>query len=294
MATENQQAATCHSCGGPCTGMCWKRKVGGGVLLLAISGALLLLALFASTLKEYQFIGRDVTGEFTTISVSGEGEAFAAPDIATISFSITQESKTAAEARKSVDDRMKKIYAFLTASGIKEKDIKASYNLYPKYEWQQAKSYVPCLGGYCPPVEGKQVLTGYEVTESVEVKIREIDKNADAAGVIVGGLADNGATNISGPNFSIEDEDSVKEKAREEAIAKAKAKAEKLAEELGVSLVRITSFSEGGVYPMYDYGRGGMEMKAMSADSGAPSPAANIPAGENKYTSNVTITYEIR
>ena len=243
MANENQThqtTTTCTACGGPCTGMCWKRKIAGGLVLLALSGSLFLLALFASTLKEYQYIGRDLPGEQTTISVNGNGEAYAAPDIATISFVITQDSKTAAEARKSVDDRMKKIHTFLTSSGVKESDIKATYNLYPKYEWRQtSKAYSPCVvGGFCPPGEGQQVLIGYEVSESVEVKIRNIDKNADSAGVIVGGLADNGASNISGPNFSIENEDGVKELARKEAIEKAKAKAKKLANELGV----ISSF----------------------------------------------------
>lgn len=261
-----------------------------GVLILAISGALLLLSMFFTNVKEYGFIGRDVNAQ-TTITVTGDSEAYATPDIATISFSITQESKTAAEARKIVDDKMKKIHDFLTKSGIADKDIKAGYNLYPKYEWQEKR--IECIAYPCPQPPGKQVLIGYEVSESVEVKIREIDKNADKAGTIVGGLADNGATNISGPNFMLEDEDSVKSIAREEAIKEAKAKAQKLANDLGVTLVRIASFNEGGNYPVYGYG-GNVMMKAMSSDSALPPEAANIPAGQNKYTSNVTIVYEIK
>jgi uncharacterized protein YggE len=92
----------------------------------------------------------------------------------------------------------------------------------------------------------------------------------------------------------VENEDGVKNEARTEAIAKAKEKAAQLAKDLGVTLVRITTFSEGGNFPMA-YGRGGgVLMKAMSADAAiAPAPA-DIPAGENKYTANVTIVYEIR
>ena len=85
---------------------------------------------------------------------------------------------------------------------------------------------------------------------------------------------------------------SVKEKARAEAIAKAKAKAETLADELGVRLVRITSFNEGGDYPIYNFGRDAF-MKAGMAES-APTMAANVPVGENKFISTVTITYEVR
>ena len=266
------------------------KEVVFGVLILAISGALLLLSMFFTNVKEYGFIGRDVNAQ-TTITVSGNGEAYATPDIAAISFSITQESKTAAGARKTVDDKMKTIHAFLTKSGIADKDIKASYSLSPKYEWQEKR--IECIAYPCVQPPGKQVLIGYEVSESVDIKIRDIDKNADLAGTIVGGLADNGATNISGPNFMLEDEDTAKAEARNEAIAKAKVKAEKLADDLGVTLVRISSFNEGGDYPVM-YG-GGVMMKAISSDSAATAPeAANIPSGQNKYTSNVTIVYEIK
>lgn len=292
MATENQCAHDCATCvGGNCVGMCWRKKLSYGALLLVVSGSLFLLALFMSTMKEYQFIGRDAAGEFTTISVSGEGEAVAVPDIAEVSFSINQEAKDAASARKLVDEKMKAIHAFLKESGIADKDIKTTgYNLNPKYEWKQTTPLVPCVSGYgCPPVDGKQVLVGYEVTQSVDIRVRKIDD----AGLVLGGLSDKGASYVSGLTFKVDDEDTVKEKARAEAITKAQAKAQKLAQELGVRLVRITSFNEDGIYPIYNYGRGGGQTKLMAMDAMAPE-AANIPVGENKFTSNVTITYEVR
>ncbi len=256
------------------------------VSILAVSGALLLFALFMNTLAEHQYIGRDINSQ-TTISVSGDGEAYGAPDIASVSFSITQDAKTATEARQMVDAKMKKIHDFLTKAKIAEKDIKTtSYDLSPKYEWQQKQ--IVCIAYPCPQPPGQQVLTGYTVTQSVEVKIHDLDN----AGVLLGGLTDNGASNVSGLNFMVENPDGLQTKAREEAIGKAQAKAEQLAKDLHVKLVRIVSFNEGANYPIY-YARGGMEMKAMSADAGAP-PVPNIPVGENKYTSNVTITYEIR
>lgn len=271
---------------GHCKGH-WKKRAVMGVFILSLSGSLLLLAMFFATMKEYKYIGRDIPSQ-TTISVSGDAEEFATPDIAEISFAITNNAKTPAEARTKVDEKMAVLEKFLEENGVEKKDIKTTgYNLYPKYEWQRV-AYVPCTVYPCPPYpEGKQVLTGYEVSQSVDVKIRKIDN----AGTILGGLADKGATNVSGLTFKVDDEDVVKAKAREEAIKEAKAKAEVLAGSLGVKLVRIISFNEGGNYPSY-YGYGGMEMKAMSADSSAPSPT--IPVGENKYVSNVTIVYEIQ
>lgn len=291
MESTEQNVHTCNPAEGYCAGKCcWKKNMGYGMLLLAVSGSLFLIALFAAELKAYQFIGRDVPGEQTSISVTGDGEAFAFPDIAEISFSVTNEAKTAPEARKLVDDKMVVIKAFLKESGIDDKDMKTTaYNLNPKYEWQKTGTYMPCALGYnCPPPEGKQVLIGYEVTQSVDVRVRKIND----AGLVLGGISDKGASYVSGLTFTVDNEDKVKETARNEAIAKAKAKAKDLAAQLGVSIVRITSFNEGMNYPMYNYGRGGMELKAMSADM-ATTPAT-IPAGENKYTSNVTITYEVR
>ena len=278
----------CGNCGdekGKCGGHWQKHGRSWVFIVLALAGALYLLTLAANTLAEYQYIGRDIDSQ-TTIAVAGDGEAYAAPDIATVSFSITNESKQSTEARKVVDEKMKKIHDFLTASGVLEKDIKTTgYNLSPKYEWQEQR--IVCIAYPCDQPPGKQVLTGYEVTQSVEVKVRKLDD----AGKILGGLSDNGATNLSGLNFMVENEDAVQREAREEAIAKAKTKAGELAKDLGVSLVRIVSFNEGGNYPIY-YGRASAKMELMSADSGMP--PADIPVGENKYTSNVTIVYEIR
>ena len=274
------------------------KQIVTAVSLLAIAGALLLIAMFFAQVKEYGYIGQEINAQ-TTISVSGDGEEYAAPDIATVSYSIVHEGKTSAEARKLVDDSMKKVHEFLTASGVAEKDIKnTSYNLYPKYEYVRQAAVCPkvmTMGVTAPAAtypcygDGKQVLTGYEVTQSVDVKIRKIDD----AGTILGGLIDKGATNVSGLTFTLDNEDVIKAKVRKEAIDKAQAKANELASQLGVTLVRIVSFNEGGSYPIYNYARGGAEMKTMAMDSVAPE-AANIPVGENKYVSNVTITYEIK
>ena len=255
------------------------------VSILAISGALLLLAMAISELKGFSFIGHADEIK-ATISVSGDGEAFAAPDISTVSFSVTSESLKAEDARKQADAKVKAILAFLKESGVAEKDIKTTgYNLYPKYEWQETK--IMCITYPCPQPPGKQVLLGFEVNQSIEVKIRKIDDT----GAILGGIADKGATNISGPMFTLENPDAVQAAARKEAIDKAEAKALQLARDLDVELVRIVSFNEGGNY--YAYGRGGME-KSVALDMMAANAPAEIPVGENTFSSNVTIVYEIR
>jgi uncharacterized protein YggE len=90
----------------------------------------------------------------------------------------------------------------------------------------------------------------------------------------------------------VENEDAVKTAVRKQAIAKAKVKAAQLAKDLDVELVRIVSFSEGGNAPLY-YAREGAVMKTMSLAADVSS-VPDVSAGENKYTSSVTIVYEIR
>ncbi len=64
-----------------------------------------------------------------------------------------------------------------------------------------------------------------------------------------------------------------------------------LADQLGVRLGRIVSFSESQYYGGF-YGKAVMNEAGYGGDMSAPAP--QIPTGENEYTANVSITYEIR
>lgn len=261
-----------------------KTKLFKALGMFAIAGTILVVAMIITEVKAYRFIGGGVSAT-NTIAVSGEGEVFAAPDIANISFTVREESKKVAEAQDKVTTKMKAVLASVRKQGVVDKDIKTeNYNSYPKYVWQEAK--MSCMAIGCPPPQpGKQVITGYEVSQTVTLKVR----NLESVNVLVDALATVGVTEMQGPNFAIDNEDSLKAEARKEAIEKARAKAEVLAGDLGVTLVRVVSFSEGGNYPMY-YDRV-MGLGSAKAES-APMP--EIPKGENKITSSVTVTYEIR
>jgi uncharacterized protein len=218
----------------------------------------------------------------TTISVTGEGEVMSVPDIGQFSFSVNEAGTDAKIAREALTTKTEAILNYLKEAGVEEKDIKTeSYNLYPKYKYESR----PCaFGSYCPP--GEQIQDGFEVSQMVRVKVRDIDK----AGELLTNVGDKGATNISGLDFTIDDPDALKAEARELAIADAKAKAEALAEDLGVRLVKMVGYNEDGNYPMPYYGMGG----DMVAQESAKSSDVAIPVGENETVSRVTITYQIR
>lgn len=241
-------------------------------------------AMTVSEIKGYRFIGGGAPAT-NVISVSGEGEVTASPDIAAISFNIREEAKKVADAQNKVDTKTKAALVAVRKLGVADKDIKTqNYSSYPKYEWQE--STYSCMATNCPPPQpGRQILIGYEVSQSVTITVR----NLDTTSAIIEALGTAGVTDMQGPNFSIDKEDDLKAAARKQAIEKARAKAEVLAGDLGVSLIRVVSFSEGENYPTYAR----TMMSSEKADMSAPS-LPEIPQGEQKITSRVTVTYEIR
>ncbi len=236
-----------------------------------------LLTLTVGAFMNLRYIGSGVAPT-NTITVQGEGEVYATPDVATFSFSVVQSAKTTAEAQAAATKKMNDALAYLKSQNINEKDIKTTgYAIYPKYDY----GTIQCFAYPCP--QGKQTLIGYEVSQSVEVKVHDTAK----VGMLLAGVGKLNVENVSGVSFTLDNEDVAKDQARTKAIAQAKGRAQELAQELGVRLVRIVSFNENGGPVYFDkataYGAGG-----------APSTAPEIPAGQNRYASNVTITYEIR
>ncbi len=264
-----------------------KRRFINALVVAVVLLAAFLAAQTLNAIRQNSYIGRGVYPS-NVISVSGTGEVLAVPDVASFSFSVVEEGKTVKEGQDKATKKINAIIDAVKALGVEEKDIKTTnYSSYPKYDYSYPSV---CANGYCPP--GKQVLTGYEVNQSITVKVRK----TDTAGDVLTKVGDLGASNISGLDFVIDDLDAVKDQAREKAVADAKAKAKVLAKTLGVSLDKVVNFYESGDggYPIM-YRAEAMDSKVMMGGAVAPQAATpSIPSGENKVVSNVTITYEIQ
>ena len=258
-------------------------------LYKALLAFLIVLSVFfivkvLSEFKSYQMMNNS----YNSISLSGHGEVSAVPDIANINFTIKKEAKTAKSAEAEVALIEKKVLDFLKSKNVAEKDIKTEYkSSYPKYEFRYEYASPLDPPDVRPRPPGKNVLIGYESSENISVKIRNIDDT----GAIMEGLSATGVSDFSGPNFSIDKEDVLKAEARKKAIEDAKAKAKILAKDLGVRLGKIVSFYEGG-----DAGGPTFYSKsAMGGDAALESSApAQVPKGENTVSADVTITYEIK
>ena len=248
----------------------------------SVTAVLVLLALFllVSTVGTLKNMGRPDSPATDTITVTAEGQATAAPDVARVSFTVQNSAPAVSDAQDKTTTQANAAIDYVKGKGIEEKDIKTlSYNISPQY------SYASCsVGVYCPP--SNQKVTGYEVSQTVQITVRDLK----IVGDLLAGLGKLEVQGISGPNFALDDATAGYDAARADAIEKAKVQAKQLSRQLGVRLGKVVNFSEsaGGGYPVA-YGMG---MSERSVDVKSISPT--VPTGQNTYSASVSITYEIR
>ncbi|HVM73326.1 MAG TPA: SIMPL domain-containing protein [Candidatus Paceibacterota bacterium] len=244
--------------------------------------ALFLLVGTVSELRSIQYIGAGIAAT-DTITVSGEGKVFTVPDTATFTYTVDETAPDVATAQSKATTASNTIIDYLKSQGIADTDIQTTdYNVNPQYQYN---SQICTQNGYCPPQ--RQTISGYEVSQTETVKVKDISK----AGALLSGVGTRGVSDVSGLTFTVENQDALDAQARGKAIADAKSKAQALASSLGVSLVRITGFSEdsGGTrIPMYM-----QASDAMASSAGAPA-VPTIATGQNTIISDVSVTYEIR
>jgi len=246
----------------------------GGRLLRALVGLLALgLFIYVTLLarnasKQHDYIGRPES-QRDTIAISAEGKVTALPDIAAISIGVMTEKKTVAEAQKENTAKMDAIIAKVKEIGVAPEDIKTTtYSIYPQYDW----------------IANRQVERGFQVSQSIDVKVRDLTKIGD----ILAAAGELGANQVGGVNFTIDDPEELRQQARLEALENAKGKAQELADAAGVRLGRIVGFSEdpGYVPPPVFYDR--------AADGfGAGGASPKIEPGSQEVAVNVTVIYEI-
>lgn len=220
-------------------------------------------------IKENQYVGEGLANK-NTINVVGTGQIFVQPDIALISLSVVSESKKISDAQNDNTQKMNNIIGFLKNDlGILDKDLKTTnYNIYSDYTYTR---------------DGQKIFLGYKITQTLEVKIRDLSK----VGNVIEGATERGSNEISSLQFTNEDLEKTKVDARKLAIDDAKEKAKTLVSQLGVKLGKIVSFNENFYtpIPMPTY------KEAIGLGGGGTTP--DIQTGENKISVTVSITYEI-
>ncbi len=217
-----------------------------------------------------------------SFQVSGEGKAVVIPDVARLTFSVITEGEDLLSLQADNSQKINKVIKFIKSRGsVEDKDIQTTdYSITPRYQRYNCR---PSLGEVkpCPPPE----IVGYKINQSIAVKVRDFSKIGD----LLAGAVENGANSVSGPSFTVDDVEKVKEEARAKAIAQAKNKAKAIAKAAGFRLGRILSVSESGYVPPVYYS---VAMKE-SAES-PPAPAPIIEPGSKEIKTSVTLRYEIK
>ena len=214
--------------------------------------------------------GHAVSVDGTLLSVSAQAEARRVPDVATLSTGVVTRASDANAAMRANAEQMDKVMAAIRAAGIAERDTQTTgVNLNPDYRYEENKA---------------PVITGYQASNTVSIKVRDLAK----LGKVLDALVASGANQVNGPSFEIDEPEAVYDEARQAALKKAQARAQMYAKSLGLQVRRIVSISEGGgFHPPVP-----MPMMAMAARGKAEADTAISP-GETTLSANLDVVFEL-
>jgi uncharacterized protein YggE len=213
----------------------------------------------------------DVPIAGTLLDVDAQGRTTRTPDIATIRAGVVAQAPTAAAALADQAERMARVLQALKRAGVADRDIAtATVGLQPQYLYREREA---------------PRITGYQATNSVSVRFRDVKR----AGTILDALVASGANQIDGPNLSIDQLDAALDEARLDAMRCARARAELYAKAAGLRVERIVSINEGttnedGPRPPIAYAR-------MAAAEAAPT---QIAPGEKDVTVSVHVRFLLK
>jgi hypothetical protein len=207
------------------------------------------------------------------IAVSGEADSSVAPDMAVVTLGVVRLEKTARAALDGNSQAMSAVLKGLKDEGIADKDLQTSdFSIQPQYVYPDNSN-----GEQKAPV-----LTGYQVSNTLTVRIRDLKK----LGVILDRTVTLGVNQGGDIRFTNDNPEKTIDEARKRAVRNAFAKARTLADAAGVKLGRVIEISEASSQPeAQPLARMAM---AKQADTAVP-----VAAGENTYTVNVSITFAI-
>ncbi len=206
-----------------------------------------------------------------TVTVSGEGVVRAKADVASFTLYASSVKDRAEDARAAVSVMINSALDALRAEfGVKDEDITTSYiSINPYYEW----------------TDGKRELKGQSASESVEVKLYDLDK----AGLVFERLAALDGLSVSSITLDKSDKSDEIRLARETAVMNAEEKARTYANALGYDIDSVISISDGtGALidsPRYD--------NAMLFEAKASASSTEYYADAITVRDSVAVTFSI-
>lgn len=198
------------------------------------------------------------------ITITGEGQVAAAPDMATLSFGVTTTAKTAKAAMDENAGQMANVLANLAAAGIEPRDLQTS-GLSLQANWTSSS------------LTSGSAIDGYTASNQLSVRVRDLA----ALGTLIDAAITDGVNTFNAVQFAVTEPAPLLDEARKRAVADARHRAEIFAAAAGITLGPIAAIAEGGA-------TGSSPQFARAMLDSTP-----IAAGEVTQSASVTITWTI-
>src|SRR5439155_14176514 len=197
-------------------------------------------------------------------TVVGTGEVRGTPDVADLTLGVSGRGPTAADVLGTIADRAQKVIDALHDAGVADDDTQTSdLSVQPVFD-------------------DDNHVTGYEATNTVTARIRDLGK---AGSIIDAAAAKAGDTiRVQGITFSIDDDSKLLAAARTKAMKRARAQAEQLASGAGVEVGDVRSISESASNIPLTY-------RGEAAADAASTP---VQPGSETLSVSATVVFTIR
>ncbi|HET9485250.1 MAG TPA: SIMPL domain-containing protein [Xanthomonadales bacterium] len=206
----------------------------------------------------------------TLLQVSAHGEVRRVPDVAQVGVGVMTEAAEAKAALAANATQMERVVAAVLRAGIAERDVQTTgVSLQPQYRYVENQ----------PPK-----LSGYQAHNRVSVKVRDVSK----VGEVLDAFVAQGANQIDGPNFMLDQPEAALDEARRIALDHARKRAAMYAKALGLTVRRIVTIDESG--RGFEPPRPMMMAKAELAQDAASTP---IMPGEQAHGITLNVVFEL-
>lgn len=234
--------------------------------LLAALTIFLLILLCVNQIKS-------IRGEAQLLNITASGKAESVPDLATVMIGVVSEGVDATSVKDENNKKANSAIAFIKQQGISDKDIQTTgFYLSPKYDYSNNQNKI----------------VGFQANQTINVKVRGIDKSTAQLQKIIDGAVTSGANQLQGVTFSFGDDVSLSDMARKHAIDNAITKAHNIARDAGLRLGRIVNVMTSGsgeVMPMMN--------RAVAMMAKSPSANSNVEPGNQEVVETVTVVFQV-
>jgi uncharacterized protein len=235
-------------------------------------GGLAMIAVVAPTVAEAQMTPSQVqTISGTRLDLQARGESRVVPDIALISAGVVTQASDAGGAMRDNAARMARVMTALKKAGVADKDVQTqSVSLSPQYRYIENQA---------------PVITGYQASNQLNVRFRDIGKS----GAILDVLVKEGINQINGPTMMVDKPEAAQDAARLDALKAVQARAALYARATGMTVKRIVSISES-----VEYSGGPAPMMARMSMADNAEAKTSVSPGEQSIGVTISAVFELQ